>query len=228
MADKVIGKNIVLYYHDPVANTDIAFACSTTSSFSVSVDQKEVTSQTSAWYKEFRNDIASWQMTCEGLVTLDGYGYLFLLQQQQTRTTITTKFVINNGADGLVVISGTCNLTNIQINAPYKDIGTYSVQLQGTGAYGTTGTTITPAGTVITAGGVTYRKEYLGTGGESTITFTDMVSKTCLEVTRGGTAVASIVTTTPTGEQVRWNTSTGVLTFARVLSAGEQITILFQ
>ena len=39
-----------------------------------------------------------------------------------------------------------CNLTSLQINAPYKDIATYSVSLQGSGAYGTTGTTINPSG----------------------------------------------------------------------------------
>lgn len=66
--------------------TDIPFACSTNCSFSVSVDQKEVTSQTSAWYREFKNDIANWSVNCDGLITLENYGYLYLLQTQQNRT----------------------------------------------------------------------------------------------------------------------------------------------
>ncbi len=234
MADNVQGKNIMLYYNEPPSETypegrDIAFACSTNCSFSVNVDQKEVTSQTSAWYREYKNDIASWNITCDGLVTLTGYGYLFLLQQQQNRTTILVKFVIDNGLDGLVVISGNCNLTSLQINAPYKDIGTYAVSLQGSGAYATTGTTINPSGVVIIAGGQVYMKQYTAAGGESTITWTDMIGKICLGVTRGGVEVRTILTSgVPTGENVTFNSTTGVLTFARVLESDEFIRGIFQ
>ena len=224
----------MLYYHEPASETypegrDIPFSCSTNCTFSVSVDQKEVTSQTSAWYREFKNDIATWNVTCDGLITLDGYGYLFLLQQQQDRTTILVKFVIDNGVDGLVVISGNCNLTNLQINAPYKDIASYSVGLQGTGTYATTGTTIDPSGTVIVAGGAVYTKGTIAAGGETTITYSDMIGKGCLYVSRGGIDVQDILTTgTPVDEQVKWVSATGILTFGRVLESGEFIRALFQ
>jgi len=232
MAENVIGKNIMLYYHEPPSETyptgrDIPFSCSTNCTFSVNVDQKEVTSQTSAWYREFKNDIATWTVTCDGLITLDGYGYLFLLQQQQNRTTILVKFVVDNGVDGLVIISGNCNLTSLQINAPYKDIATYSVSLQGTGAYGTTGTTINPQGVVI-AGGATIMKQYTAAGGETTITWTDLIGNTCLYVSRGGVDVREILTTgVPTNDQVKWDTTTGILTFGRVLESDEFIRGLF-
>jgi predicted secreted protein len=234
MADKVQGKNIMLYYFEPPsvsypAGRDIPFSCSTNCTFSVNVDQKEVTSQTSAWYREYKNDTATWSVTCDGLITLDGYGYLFLLQQQQNRTTILVKFVIDNGVDGLVIISGNCNLTSLQINAPYKDIATYSVSLQGTGAYGTTGTTINPSGVVITAGGAVYTKGTTAAGGETTITYTDMIGKTCLYVSRGGIDVQSIlISGTPIDEQVKWVSATGILTFSRVLESGEFVRALFQ
>lgn len=233
MADKVIGKNIMLYKHEAPSETypegrDIPFACSTNATFTVNVDQKEVTSQSSAWYREYRNDIASWQVTCDGLVTLDNYGYLFLLQQQQNRETISIKFVIDNGIDGLVIISGNCNLTSLSINGPYKDIATYSVTLQGTGAYGTTGTSISPSGTVIVAGGVVTDKQYTAAGGETTITWSDMIGKTCLYVSRGGVDVREIVVSGATGEQVAWNSTTGVLTFPRALESDEFIRGLFQ
>lgn len=227
MADNVQGKNIMLYYHDPITDTDIPFACSTNCTFSVQVDQKEVTSQTSAWYKEFKNDIASWSVNCDGLVTLNNYGYLFLLQQQQNRTTILIKFVIDNGIDGLVIISGNCNLTNLQINGPFKDIATYACSLQGTGAYGTSGTSITPGGVVIVGGSV-YDKQYVAAGAETSITWTDMIGKTCLYVSRGGVDVREIVSSGATGEQVAWNSTTGVLTFPRALESDEFIRGLFQ
>jgi len=234
MADKVQGNNIMLYYHEPASVTypegrDIPFSCSTNCTFSVNVDQKEVTSQTSAWYREYKNDTATWSVTCDGLITLDGYGYLFFLQQQQDRTTILVKFVIDNGVDCLIMISGNCNLTSLQINAPYKDIATYSVALQGTGAYGTTGTTINPEGVVIVAGGAVYTKGTIAAGGETTITYSDMIGKACLYVSRGGIDVQDILTTgTPVDEQVKWVSATGILTFGRVLESGEFIRALFQ
>lgn len=228
MADKVIGKNIMLYKYDEETETDIPFACSTNAAFTVNVDQKEVTSQSSAWYREYRNDIASWQVTCDGLVTLDNYGYLFLLEQQQNRETILVKFVIDNGVDGLVIISGNANLTSLSINGPYKDIATYSVTLQGTGAYGTSGTSITPSGTVIVGGSV-YSKGYTAIGGETTITWSDMLGKTCLYVSRGGIDVQTIITSgSPVDEEVKWNSTTGVLTFSRALEAGEFVRALLQ
>ena len=226
--NNVAGKNIMLYYHNPITNTDIPFACSTNCTFSVQVGQKEVTSQTSAWYKEFKNDIASWTISCDGLITLENYGYLYLLNLQQSRASIQVKFVVDNGSLGLVIISGTCNLTSLQINGPWKDVATYAVSLQGTGAYGTTGTSVTPGGTVIVAGGVVSDKQYTAAGGETTITWTDMIGKTCLYVSRGGIDVRDILTTTPSGEQVQWNTSTGVLTFARALESDEFIRGLLQ
>ena len=226
--NNVAGKNIMLYYHNPITNTDIPFACSTNCTFSVQVGQKEVTSQSSAWYKEYKNDIASWTISCDGLITLENYGYLYLLNLQQSRASIQVKFVIDNGTLGLVIISGTCNLTSLQINGPWKDVATYAVSLQGTGAYGTTGTSVTPGGTVIVAGGVVSDKQYTAAGGETTITWTDMIGKTCLYVSRGGIDVRDILITTPSGEQVQWNSTTGVLTFARALESDEFIRGLLQ
>lgn len=224
----VIGKNIMLYKYDALTETDIPFACSTNATWSVQVDQKEVTSQTSAWYREYKNDVASWSVTCDGLVTLNGYGYLFLLEQQQAREQILVKFVIDNGVDGLVIISGNCNLTNLNINAPYKEVGTYSVTLQGSGAYGTSGTSITPSGTVIIGGSV-YTKGYTAAGGETTITWTDMVGKDLLYVSRGGVDVQDIISIgTPIDEQVKWVSTTGVLTFSRALESGEYVRALLQ
>ncbi len=207
---------------------DIPFACSTNATFNVQVDQKEVTSQTSAWYREFKNDIASWSVTCDGLITLSGYGYLFLLKQQQSREQIFIKFVIDNGVDGLVIISGNCNLTDLSINAPYKEVGTYSVSLQGSGAYGTSGTNINQGGTVI-VGGSTSSKGFTAAGGETTITWSDMVGKELLYVSRGGIDVQDIISIgTPVNEQVKWVSASAVLTFSRALESGEYVRALLQ
>jgi len=70
-------------------------------------------------------------------------------------------------------------------------------------------------------------KQYTASGGETTITWSDMIGQVCIYVSRGGVDVQEIVSTTPTGEQVQWNSATGVLTFARALEATEFVRGLF-
>jgi hypothetical protein len=207
---------------------NIPFACSTNATFSVTVDQKEVTSQSSAWYREFKNDIANWTLTCDGLITLSGYGYNQMLQLQQSRQSIAVDFIIDNGANGLSVITGNVNMTSLQINAPNKDVGTYSVSLQGTGPYGLSGTAAASGGVIINGGSVST-KGYTAAGGETTITYTDLIGKDVLYVSRGGIDVQDILSTgTPVNEQVKWVESTGVLTFSRALESGEYVRLLAQ
>jgi len=132
MANKVQGKNIILY--KVVSSVNTAFACSTNCTFNVQVNQKDVTSQTSAWFREYKIDISSWNLTCEGIVTLNGYSYADMLSDQLNRTIISVKFSIDNGTS-VVILSGSAIITSLQITAPYKEIATYSIQLLGVGAY---------------------------------------------------------------------------------------------
>ena len=227
----VIGNNVMLYWHrtDVDPEVDVAFACSTNCTFDVSVDQKEVTSQTSAWFREYKNDIATWSVTCDGLITLTGFSYLFMLDKQLAREPIEIKFVVDNGVDGLVVINGICNITSLSINAPQKDVATYNVSLQGSGAYNTTGTQVNPEGVIIVGANPVLTKGYTAAGGETTVTFADTIGYSCLYVSRGGIDAQNIITSgTATGENVKFITATGVLTFGRALEAGEFIRGLFQ
>lgn len=225
----VIGNNVMLYWHRTEDDTDVAFACSTNCTFNVSVDQKEVTSQTSAWFREYKNDVATWSVNCDGLITLSGFSYLFMLEKQLAREPIEIKFVVDNGVDGLVIINGTCNISSLAINAPQKDVATYNISLQGSGAYGTTGTTVDPSGVIIVGSNPVLTKGYTATGGETTITFTDTIGYSCLYVSRGGVDAQNILTSgTATGDDVKFVSATGVLTFGRVLVAGEYIRALFQ
>jgi predicted secreted protein len=57
-----------------------------------------------------------------------------MLANQLSRTTIAVKFSINNGS-GYTIISGNAIISALSINAPYKEIATYSITLQGIGAY---------------------------------------------------------------------------------------------
>ena len=227
----VIGQNIMLYWHrtDVDPEVDVAFACSTNCTFNVSVEQREVTSQSSAWFRQFKNDIASWSVTCDGLITLSGFSYLFMLDKQITREPIEIKFVVDNGVDGLTIINGICNITSLAINAPQKDVATYNISLQGSGAYNTTGTEVDPSGVIIVGANPVKTKGYTASGGETSITFADTIGYACLYVSRGGVDAQNILTSgVPTGDDVKFVSATGVLTFGRALAAGEYIRGLFQ
>jgi predicted secreted protein len=227
----VIGNNVMLYWHrtDVEPEVDVAFACSTTCTFNVSVEQKEVTSQSSAWFRQFKNDVASWSVTCDGLITLSGFSYLFMLDKQLTREAIEIKFVVDNGVDGLTIINGICNITSLAINAPQNDVATYNISLQGSGAYNTTGTEVDPSGVIIVGANPVKTKGYTASGGETSITFADTIGYACLYVSRGGVDAQNILTTgVPTGDDVKFVSATGVLTFGRSLAAGEYIRGLFQ
>ncbi len=227
----VIGNNVMLYWHrtDVEPEVDVAFACSTSCTFNVNVEQKEVTSQSSAWFREYKNDVATWNVTCDGLITLSGFSYLFMLEKQLSRTPIEIKFVVDNGVDGLTIINGICNISSLAINAPQKDVATYNISLQGTGAYNTTGTEVDPSGVIIVGANPVKTKGYTASGGETSITFADTIGYACLYVSRGGVDAQNILTTgTPIGDDVKFVSATGVLTFGRALAAGEYIRGLFQ
>lgn len=127
----ILGTNVILYYYDGTSN--IPFAASTNCSFEVSVDQANVTSATSAWFKEFKVDTASWTLSCDGLITLGNYDYKDMLDNQLSRTPITVKFSI--GTTTVYTIEGTANIQSVSLAGPLESVATYSISLQGTGSY---------------------------------------------------------------------------------------------
>jgi predicted secreted protein len=235
MASAVNGTNIILYYYDPETLEGIPFGAATNCTFNVSVEQVEVTSQCSSWFKQFKNDVASWTVDCDGFIALSNYSYLFLANLQLTRQPIMIKFQIDNdngGPEDLghTVFTGTANLTSLSISGPVENTSTYSVSLQGSGPYTISGTQVTPGGVVVVGTNVTMY-DYTASGGETSITWAGTVGMSCVTVTRGGIEVRSIGTSgTPTGENVTFNSSTGVLTFAsaRALEADEFVRAIFK
>jgi hypothetical protein len=213
--------------------TTIPFGAATNCSFEVSVDQKEVTSQSSAWFKEFKNDVASWTINADGFVALSDYSYLFLANLQLTRQPILIKFQVDNdngdgsGTLGYSIFTGSANLSSLSLSAGVEAASTYSVSLQGSGAYNITGTQVTPGGAVVIETSNVIMYQYTATGGETTVTFAGAIGGVCLSVTRGGMEVRTILTTgTATGDNVLFNASTGVVTFGRALEADEFVRII--
>lgn len=208
---------------------------STSCTFESSTEQVEVTSQTSAYFREFKNDVSSWTVSCDGFVALSGYSYLALMQKQLDRASIDVRFSIDNdnadGSDtyGYSIVSGTANITSISLSAPVEGASTYSLSLQGTGAFAISGTQVINGGSTISTSSVTSYS-YTAAGGETTVTFVAAIGSTLMSVTRGGVEVRTINTSgVPTGENVTYNSATGVITFAtaRALESDEFIRAIF-
>ena len=212
----------------------VPFGAATNCSFDVSVDQIEVTSQSSAWFREYKNDTASWTISANGFVALNDYSYLFLTNLQLTRQSILIKFQIDNdngnGSDtyGYSVFAGVANLSSLSITGGVEDASTYSVSLQGSGPYTISGTQVTPTNVVVKGTNVVMF-DYIAAGAETSVTWTGAIGLSCVTVTRGGIEVRTIaVSGAPTGENVTFNSSTGTVTFARALESDEFVRAIFK
>jgi Na+-translocating ferredoxin:NAD+ oxidoreductase RnfG subunit len=120
-------------------------------------------------------------------------------------------------------------LQSISLQGNNKDISTYQVSYQGTGAYSLAGTTITPTGVVI-SGTTTQVLQYTAGGGETSIVIPGGAGKTMLYGSRGGTSFETIVYTGTPGTGAKWTISSGTLEVDAGVPffTGEKIIILVQ
>ncbi len=227
MATPVIGRNILLYWHDSVNNIDVPFACALDGTLTIETDTKEITSQSSAWVREFKPNLSTWNINISGLVILnDQYNYLYQLTAQKDRETILVKFVIDHGGVlGLSIFSGNAIIINNTINSPDAEIATYQCTLQGSGPYSLSGATVTPGGTTIISGSTVQVFQGTAVAG-TTITLAGAVGLELLYCSRGSMTAQPIGSLT--GNGCIWQPSTATLTFATDLVDGEQVLILAQ
>lgn len=236
MASVINGTNIILYQYNTSTGLGVEFAAATNCKFSTSVDQVEITTTNTGSYKEYLGSQINWNISADGFIALTNYSYLTLLTKLKNKEQIIVKFQIDNdngngtGALGYSVFTGLVNIVSLDMTGPVEGASTYSVSLVGTGEYTISGTEVTPGGVVVVGSNV-LMFDYTASGGETTVTFAGAIGKTCVTVTRGGVEVRLIATSgSPTGENVSFNASTGVLTFAtaRPLAADEFIRAIFK
>ena len=132
MPSVVNGENVILY--KTAGGVDTVFGAATNCTFDVSVNQVEVTSQTSAYFREYKIDVAGWTVNCDGLISLTGYSYKDMLDSQLAKSTIGIKFSIYDGTT-TVLITGNAIINYLSITGPNNNTSTYAVSLTGVGAY---------------------------------------------------------------------------------------------
>lgn len=231
MSNLVNGRNIMLYKYDATTYEDIPFACATNAILSVQTSTREKTNASSAFYREYKPDVIGWTISATGLVTLNTeYNYLLLLDLVTNRTTFTVKFIIDNGGVlGLSIFTGQVFISSFSIDAADDTLSTYNVELTGTGAYSTSGTTVTPGGIIITGGSIVQVFQATATDGQTSITFAGAIGLEMLYGSRGGIAIQPLAYVgSPSGNGGVWDISTGTLTLATPAVDGELFLILAQ
>lgn len=229
MGKPIKGNNVTLWQTSPVDGQDYPFACARNVSIDTTLEVKEVTNTFSSSFREYKEDMQSWRVDFEGLLNVDGskFTYANILQQQKIGSTITIKFVVDQGPDGLYIFEGQCLITTARILGGFNDIASSTVQMQGTGEY--------QLGTLDPGPGRICVGAYTAIGGE--VEFTPSYSPSwtsgfeAFYVSRGivdGLQVISVGV--PTGNEVFVRPADGVVFVSadQPLVAGEFVRVLAQ
>lgn len=213
MSKPVLGNDVVLYKHNVTENTDVPFACAAECSMTITPSFKDVTDYASAFFKKTKPDIAEWSVSIQGLIILSNYSFLFLTSLQLSRESILMKFVVDCGADGLVIYAGNCYVGTIQLAGNFNEVATYTAQLVGTGAYNSTGTQVTPTG-ILVSGATPTRFQGAAVSDSVDLVVTSTIGASrILEFNRGGSNTTQIIYSgTPVNNQIKFTTATGTFT----------------
>lgn len=232
MAQIVNGRDVMVYKYDSVNDEDIPFACGTAANLSIQTESKEITSQTSAFFREFKPDLSSWTIQISGFTVLNNqYNYLMILQMIKDREVFLTKFVIDNGGvEGLSIFSGQAFISSCELSGTDDALSTYTVTLQGSGEYSLAGATVTPGGVIIIAGTAVQVFQAVAADGQTSFTFGGAIGLTMLYGSRGSMTIQpisySLLPSDSNGGL--WTLSTGTLDLVTPCVAGETIIILAQ
>jgi TP901-1 family phage major tail protein len=235
MASAINGTNIVLYYYDNATSTGVPFGASTSCTLTMSNDQVEITTSESDGFRQYKSAQTTWSVSCDGFVALsDNYNYAYLSQLMLDKEAITVKFSIDNDNGdgshdlGFTIFTGQANISSLSLTGPVENASTYSVTLTGNGGISIDGVEVTQEGILI-GSQIVKMFDYTASGGETSKTWSGSIGFECFSVTRGGVEVQNILTSgVPTGNDVMFNTVTGVLTFGTALVAGEFVRALFK
>jgi predicted secreted protein len=127
----ILGTDVILYYYNGSSN--VAFSSATNCSLQTSMELMPVSSTSSAWAAEYKPDLTSWTVDCDGLLAFDGFDFEDFLNLQYNRTQITIKFTVNTSP--AYTITGLANIQSVSYSGDVNGVATYSVSFQGCKRY---------------------------------------------------------------------------------------------
>lgn len=193
-AQPITGNNVILYYHNEDDDTDVPFACNTDCQLTIQASVKEVTNYQSAFFRDFKADVIEWSVSGSGFTILNNqWNYFHIADLITNRTRFLIKFVLDNGgALGLSIFAGTVVVTNYQLSGTFDQLSTCSFQLQGCGAYSTSGTVVTPSGSIIISGTTLQVFQVTAVGSETSIVVPGGIGLDCVYASRGGSTIQAL------------------------------------
>lgn len=127
----ILGTDVILYYFN--GSTSVPFSSATNCNFQSNMELISVSSISSAWALEYKPDLTSWTVDCDGLLALDNFDFEDFLNLQYNRTQITIKFTVNTSP--AYTITGLANIQSVSYNGTFNDVASYSVSFQGCKRY---------------------------------------------------------------------------------------------
>jgi hypothetical protein len=127
----ILGTDVILYYYDGATN--IPFSSATNCNFQSSMELMPVSSIYNAWAVDYKPDLTSWTVDCDGLLAVDNFDFRDFINIQYNRTQITIKFTVNTSP--AYTITGLVNLQSLTYSGDVNGVATYSASFQGCKRY---------------------------------------------------------------------------------------------
>jgi hypothetical protein len=210
----------------------VPYACATSIDYKRTREVLETSTVDSAGESEFEYGFGGWGVTINGVTHIvpmgaTGFTVFEMLDRMNTKTPVDVELVFADPLGNIKTLTGRALVVDVGISAGSEGFSEDNLELQGTGVITIDTTLIDP----VEIETETMKIEYTASGGEETITDSDLVGKTLtqiLHVHRDVNALEPIDVGTPTDKQVKFISGTGTMSFASELLEGEFILILYK
>lgn len=129
MVSKMAGMKVKLYIED--ATTGKVLAGQRNATLSRSAETIDATSKdTAGFWKESLAGFKQWNIDCDGAFVTDDVAYEILETAFVNSENVNVYLELPSGTK----YRGNCTITDFSLEAPYDDLVTYSISLQGSGA----------------------------------------------------------------------------------------------
>lgn len=225
-ASPVQGKNVILKAYN--ADGYYKFYCAQTAELSIDTDQLPATNVNSGGWKSFKPAKTGWALTLTGVTHVrdtigDNNLTVFDITNEQIRKNgIDLYMVFTNDQGNVETFTGHANPVNTTLGGTAGQLSKFSIQFQGTGAFGRNTTISNPQSNDV------KRYEYVAAGGETSFTYADLINRNYLEVSREASpTMALIYNGTPSDKQALITASLGKVEFSNALMPGEVVVVLY-
>ena len=227
MSQIVLGNDVEIYIFD--SGLWKPYACARSATLNVITEFIETSAPGNGKFASYIPTKNSFTGSLDGVTSINIIGQLSLAdmrQKQLAQTSFLMRFQRTSQAGDVYTDEATFFITNSTDSGSYDGVATFSLSLQGTGDITQVFTPIIP---VPIGGLLVNRYERTATGGESGFTDSYLINKVILEVNVDGISDGKIIISgTPLGTEVLYDSTTGTFTWGIPFEAGEEIYILYQ